>query len=43
MRDGGREKGSKRDYSLLESGFWGTQAQESVNLASLRGAAGPGS
>lgn len=29
--------GSKRDYSLLESGFWGTQAQESVNLASLRG------
>lgn len=42
MRDGGREKGSKRDYSLLESGFWGTQAQESVNLASLRGAAGPG-
>lgn len=33
---------SKRDYSLLESGFWGTQAQESVNLASLRGAAGRG-
>jgi len=30
---------SKRDYSPLESGFWGTQAQESVNLASLRGAA----
>lgn len=34
--------GSKRDYSLLESGFWGTQAQESVNLASLRGAPGRG-
>lgn len=38
-----REQGeSKKDYSLLESGFWGTQAQESVNLASLRGAAGRG-
>ena len=37
-----REKESKRDYSPLESGFWGTQAQESVNLASLRGAAGRG-
>lgn len=24
----------------LESGFWGTRAQESVNLASLRGGAG---
>lgn len=34
--------GSKRDYSLLESGFWGTQAQESVNLDSLRGVAGRG-
>lgn len=36
-RGGKRE--SKRDYSLLESGFWGTQAQGSVNLASLRGVA----
>lgn len=33
------KRASKRDYSPLESGFWGTQAQESVNLASLRGAA----
>lgn len=41
-RNGGRERESKRDYSPLESGFWGTQAQESVNLASLRGAAGRG-
>lgn len=29
--------GSRRDYSLLESGFWGRKAQESVNLASLGG------
>lgn len=27
-----------RDDSPLESGFWGTQAQESVNLAGQRGA-----
>lgn len=39
-KEGKRER--KRDYSLLESGFWGTQAQESVNLAGLRGAAGRG-
>lgn len=32
----------ERDYSPLECGFWGTQAQESVNLASLRGGGGPG-
>lgn len=30
------------DYSPLESGFWGTQAQESVKLAGQRGAAGRG-
>lgn len=41
-RNGGREGKSKRDYSPLESGFWGTQAQESVNLAGLRGVAGRG-
>lgn len=35
----GGKRESKRDYSLLESGFWGTQAQGSVNLASLRGVA----
>jgi len=33
---------SKRDYSPLESGFWGTEAQESVNLVGLREAAGRG-
>lgn len=42
----GRWWGSRRDYSLLESGFWGRKAQESVNLASLGGgfgwAGGPG-
>lgn len=37
-----KEKESKRDYSPLEPGFWGTQAQESVNLDGLRGAAGRG-
>lgn len=35
-------KKRKRDYSPLEYGFWGTQAQESVNLAGLRGVAGRG-
>lgn len=40
--DGEKWRESKRDNSPLESGFWGTQAQESVNLASLRGVAGRG-
>lgn len=42
LRNGGKVKKRKRDYSPLEYGFWGTQAQESVNLAGLRGVAGRG-
>lgn len=37
-RESKRERERQGDYSPLESGFWGTQAQESVNLAGLRGA-----